>query len=35
MISKIEEARKNGDSLGSILQCVVKELPAGFRRPLF
>ena len=35
MIAKIEEARKNGDSLGSILQCVVKNCPAGLGDPCF
>ena len=35
MISKIEEARKNGDSLGSVLQCVVKNCPPGLGEPCF
>jgi len=35
MIAKIEEARKNGDSLGSILQCVVKNCPPGLGDPCF
>jgi len=35
MIAKIEEARKNGDSLGAILQCVVKNCPAGLGDPCF
>ena len=35
MINKIEEARKNGDSLGAILQCVVKNCPAGLGDPCF
>ncbi|MDE1920674.1 MAG: chorismate synthase [Candidatus Omnitrophica bacterium] len=35
MIAKIEEARKNGDSLGSTLQCVVKNCPAGLGDPCF
>ena len=35
MIAKIEEARKNGDSLGSILQCIVKNCPAGLGDPCF
>jgi chorismate synthase len=35
MIAKIEEARKNGDSLGSILQCVVKNCPRGLGDPCF
>ena len=35
MIAKIEEARKKGDSLGSILQCVVKNCPPGLGDPCF
>jgi chorismate synthase len=35
MISKIEEARKNGDSLGSQLACVVKNCPPGLGDPCF
>ena len=35
MIAKIEEARKSGDSLGSILQCVVKNCPPGLGDPCF
>lgn len=35
MIAKIEEVRKNGDSLGAILQCVVKGAPAGLGDPCF
>ena len=35
MITKIEEARKNGDSLGSLLQCVIKNCPAGWGDPCF
>lgn len=35
MIAKIEEARKNGDSLGSILQCLVKNCPPGLGDPCF
>ena len=35
MIAKIEEARKNGDSLGSQLVCVVKNTPAGLGDPCF
>lgn len=35
MIAKIEEARKSGDSLGSVLQCVVKNCPAGLGDPCF
>ena len=35
MVAKIEEVRKNGDSLGAILQCVVKGAPAGLGDPCF
>jgi len=35
MIDKIEKARKNGDSLGAILQCVVKNCPVGLGDPCF
>jgi chorismate synthase len=35
MITKIEEARKNGDSLGSVLQCIVKNCPPGLGDPCF
>ncbi len=35
MIAKIDEVRKNGDSLGAILQCVVKGAPAGLGDPCF
>jgi len=35
MIAKIEEARKNGDSLGSQLACIVKNCPPGLGDPCF
>ena len=35
MIAKIEEARKNGDSLGAVLECVIKNTPAGLGDPCF
>jgi chorismate synthase len=35
MITKIEEARKNGDSLGGVLECVIKNTPAGLGDPCF
>ncbi len=35
MVAKIEEVRKNGDSLGAILQCVVKGCPVGLGDPCF
>ncbi len=35
MIAKIDEVRKNGDSIGAILQCVIKGVPAGLGDPCF
>jgi chorismate synthase len=35
MIAKIEKARKNGDSIGSQLACVVKNCPPGLGDPCF
>ena len=35
MIAKIEEVRKNGDSIGAILQCIVKGCPPGLGDPCF
>ncbi len=35
MIQKIEEARKDGDSLGGIVEAVVKGCPAGLGDPVF
>lgn len=35
MIAQIEKARKNGDSLGSLLQCIVKNCPPGLGDPCF
>jgi chorismate synthase len=35
MIAKIEEVRKNGDSIGAILQCVIQNVPAGLGDPCF
>ncbi len=35
MIAKIEEVRKNGDSIGGILQCEIKGIPAGLGDPSF
>jgi chorismate synthase len=35
MIAKIEEVRKNGDSIGAILQCVIKGCPPGLGDPCF
>lgn len=35
MIQKIEEARKSGDSLGGIVEAVVKNCPPGLGDPVF
>lgn len=35
MIATIEEARKNGDSLGGVVSCVVKGTPIGLGEPVF
>ncbi len=35
MIARIEEVRKNGDSIGGILQCVVQGCPPGLGEPCF
>ncbi len=35
MTAKIEEARKSGDSLGSLLQCVIQNCPPGLGDPCF
>ena len=35
MTARIEEARKNGDSLGSTLQCIIKNCPPGLGDPCF
>lgn len=35
MNEKIEEFRKNGDSAGGIVECVVKGVPAGLGEPVF
>jgi chorismate synthase len=35
MITLIEEARKNGDSLGGIIECVVSNIPVGLGEPVF
>jgi chorismate synthase len=35
MMKAIEEAKKEGDSLGGILQCVVLHLPAGLGDPVY
>lgn len=35
MIAHIEELRKQGDTTGGIIQCVIKNLPAGLGEPVF
>jgi chorismate synthase len=35
MISLIEKARADGDSLGGIIECVVRNAPAGLGEPVF
>jgi chorismate synthase len=35
MIAAIEEARREGDSLGGVIECVVRGVPAGLGDPVF
>lgn len=35
MISRIEQIRKEGDSLGGVITCVVTNVPAGLGEPVF
>lgn len=35
MIATIEEVRKLGDSLGGVITCVIREVPAGWGEPVF
>jgi len=35
MIEHIEKARKDGDSLGGIVECVIRNVPAGLGEPAF
>ncbi len=35
MIEQIEEIRKDGDSVGGIITCVIKNCPAGLGEPVF
>ncbi|WP_185868393.1 chorismate synthase [Blattabacterium cuenoti] len=35
MISEVEKIKKNGDSIGGIITCVIKNLPAGIGEPVF
>ena len=35
MIHEVKEARKNGDTLGGIVKCVIKNVPIGLGEPVF
>ena len=35
MISEIKKARKNGDTLGGIIKCIIKNVPVGLGEPIF
>lgn len=35
MIARIEQARGEGDSLGGVIECVVRGIPAGLGEPVF
>ncbi len=35
MIQLIDETRKNGDTIGGIIQCVIQECPVGLGQPVF
>ncbi|MBI1816849.1 MAG: chorismate synthase [Deltaproteobacteria bacterium] len=35
MIARIEEARRAGDSLGGVVECVCRNVPAGLGEPVF
>ncbi len=35
MIALIEKMRKNGDSVGGIVECVARKVPAGWGEPVF
>jgi len=35
MIEQIEKAQKSGDSLGGIIECVIRNVPAGLGSPVF
>lgn len=35
MIARIDEVRKNGDSIGAVVECVIKGVPAGLGDPCF
>jgi len=35
MISEIKKARKNGDTLGGVVKCIIKNVPVGLGEPVF
>lgn len=35
MVEAIERARRDGDSLGGVVECVVRNVPAGLGEPVF
>ena len=35
MITEIKNARKNGDTLGGIVKCIIKNVPIGLGEPVF
>lgn len=35
MIAKIDEVRQDGDSIGGVITCVIKNCPAGLGEPVF
>src|SRR5262249_18315340 len=35
MIARIDEARRAGDSLGGVVECVCRRVPAGLGEPVF
>jgi len=35
MIARIDEVRKSGNSIGGVVECVVRNLPAGLGAPVF
>jgi chorismate synthase len=35
MFDRIDEARRNQDSLGGVVQCIARRVPAGFGEPVF
>lgn len=35
MIKRIDEIRKTGDSIGGVVECVARNVPAGLGSPVF